>query len=266
MQQPLLETLSNHHTQRQLTPHEVMRRLVTHDGWFAPLAWACDALATETFEHVLDAGGDRSDSPPSELWLYTSVDACYEASRDLNLGLYAGPLGGTNLFEHLPRAGGLTTIRVNPGLRAEHTWQWPEPSVETARLWGAAVALERELSTKGEWMTRLLDFDGYLVPISPDGTLVTVAGIGGMKNPALAFTTMDTLQTVITSRSAGPIAVLSGEHLFELLGRSESRGVDGLALVIGPKKIRPFDANACRSLAEIIASRVQRPADIDDPW
>jgi len=264
MQQPLLETLSNHHTRKQLTTHEVMRRLVTHDGWFAPLAWACDALATESFEHVLDAGGEL-EAPANELWLYTSVDVCYEASRDLNLGLYAGPLTGTELFERIPRQG-IASIRVNPGLRAEHTWEWPEPSVETARLWGAAVALERELSTKGEWMTRLLDFDGYLVPISPDGTLVTVAGIGGMKNPALAFTTMDTLQTVITSRSAGPIAVLSGEHLFELLGRSESRGVDGLALVIGPKKIRPFDANACRSLAEIIASRVQRPADIDDPW
>lgn len=256
-QQTLLDTLRNHHTHKQLTAHEVMRRLVTHDGWFAPLAWACDALATDSFEHVLDAGGDRCEAPPGELWLYTSVDACYEASRDLSLGLYAGPLAGTELFEHLPRQSSLASIRVNPGLRAEHTWQWPEPSIETARMWGAAVALERELETKGEWMTRLLDFESYLVPVSPEGTLVTAPGIGGLNNPALAFTAMDTLQTVITSRSAGPIAVISGAHLFELLGRSEARGVDGLVLVIGPRKVRPFDAAACRSLAEIIEARVR---------
>lgn len=145
---------------RQASPDAVMRELVSHDGWFAPGAWASEAFGTDTFDRAC-IWGERSTIPPGQLWLFTDPDGGpLVQARGVSPGFYVGPLRGSTLFAKLPE--GLTQIEVNPCSSPGKAWFIGAPGIPPSRTLGRAIALEQALVTGEGVVDRLIDYDGYI--------------------------------------------------------------------------------------------------------
>ncbi|HEX8186721.1 MAG TPA: hypothetical protein VF586_00090, partial [Pyrinomonadaceae bacterium] len=94
--------------------NDVMRALVSHRGWFVPLAlFGRDGGPDRRADSILMLGAEML-VPPGELWVFTDEEAARLAqAKGASLGTYAGRVAGTELF----RAVGpdSQTVRVNPG-------------------------------------------------------------------------------------------------------------------------------------------------------
>jgi hypothetical protein len=254
---PILAEFAN----KRATPHQVLRQLIGHDGWFAPLLWAGAACKTDKFEKICMYG--ESTLAADRLCLFTSADTAAAAQARYapngNLGLFAGPSPGVTLFEHLPR--GLKSVEINALLPPEQGFFLQGEGIDIARSLGKAIALERALFGKGDDVVeRLIDFDRYILLRGPNGAAATAVGAAGMKNPAMVFLADDAIEPV-RATSGGALAqhrpfVWSGEELFT---RFHELGVDGVLLLMDPKviKAKPLDGNVCSNLAQSVRDRAE---------
>jgi hypothetical protein len=242
--------------QQRATPEQVMRQLVTYTGWYAPLLWASDALNTEMFDSVYQ-WGDQSSIPADQLWLFTTPEAGKVALQRSSLGLYAGPLSGIELFEHIPQ--GVRAVEINPYSPPDQGWYVEGPTVEVARSWGRAMALERALTSGGpDTVKRLVEYDRYTILLTQQGSLAIAVGAAGMSNPGMLFTTGDAVDLAVAA--FGPTgatlqrAVLGGHDLFSQFDRL---GVDGFVLNIAGPMPYVLNAEVCKGLAASIEANAE---------
>ena len=243
--------------QKKASADEVMRALVSYDGWFAPGGWVTEAFGTNMFERAC-VWGERSTVPPGHLWLFTDPDGGLRVqARGGSPGFYVGPLRGSTLFEKLPE--GITQIEVNPCAPPDSAWFIGGGGVPLARLLGRAIALEQACVTGTGVVDRLLDYDGYLALLTPAKAIVTAVGAGGMKNPGLVFTTPDCCDAVLAGAGGGASSLtqisFTGEELF---GRFDTLGIDGLILNVkgpGPRKL--LSPEACQGLVQSLRDRAE---------
>lgn len=253
----ILETLRAF-GQKSASANQVMRALCEHAGWFAPVGYACAALKTNTFDNVTLWGNEARVNAGS-LYLFTDAAAGHVASAKVQLGPYASPLSGAELFAFLPA--GLRELYVNPGSPQEHGWYMADRALELGGLWGQAVRLERLLSgeSQGDLAESLFAFSGWTSFALPNGSIATAVGAAGLKNPAMIFTAPDcvdlALQNLGAQASTLQRVTSTGEALF---GAFPRMGVDGFLInPFGPGPCKVFETRVVEAILGSLEARLE---------
>jgi len=233
------------------TTDDVMRAMMNHDAWQAPVMYATQALGTTMFERISVWGNAASAFAPGELWLFTD-DAAANAfiAKGGHGGPYASPIQGWKLFGKVPD--NLTRVRVNPGSPPADTWGIEAGGMQLTRLWANAIELEWLLGHPDDRLAETVaNFGGYTAMVLPNGAIATAMGAGGMKNPGMLFTTPDCAQAVL--REMGPDMASKMKLIHtngrELFGKFSKLGVDGFVFnVRGPGTPQILPADACAAV------------------
>lgn len=228
---------------KQATPHEVMRALASHPGYFVPIGFA-PTLGRSEFERIVMCS-EKGGPPAGELYVFTD-EACLDLVSRQPLGSFVTPVSGIELFCALPEeAGPLTKLKVNPGGDLAHFWFVGAEALPLARLWGRAVRLETLLANpampKAALYAALRTFEAYTILVHPNDAVATAQGLGGFQNPAMVFTSPDSFERMQTQAPGTRAVHLAARELFELLPRA---GVDGIAFnPMGPGPQACFPIN-----------------------
>lgn len=255
-----LEVIRNYRGNRA-THHQLMRRLVSYDGWFVPIDVARRATGRAKFDTVC-MYGDTCRQPVDQLWLFSSADDAMQAhersAARTGHGLvpYAGPVSGIDVFATLGRDVRAVAIDIVGG--SDDKWLIEGPALDVARRWGQSLALERALQTCDDDMfVAMLGYDDYLVFETMDGSLATAPAADGSAYYVMAFTAIDAVELALM-RYTGTlrrIATRSGRELFANIAETASRGDGALGMVInlaGPTlPMLPFEPAVCSHLAEL---------------
>ncbi len=151
--------------------NEVLRSLISHRGWFAPLE-----MFYREGEEVIDIEkmvvvATEGYMKVGELWLFTDYESIMRASdAGAPIGSYGGTISGTELFGKIPAD--ITSIRVNPHSPREKNWSFFERgSVELARLWSEVITLEEKIE---QWqpdkpdLTALGNYRGFVTVVNAE--------------------------------------------------------------------------------------------------
>lgn len=242
-----LDTLARF-ANKQASPHEVMRALATHDGYFVPIGFA-PLLGRSLFERIVQLSPSGA-PPPGELYVFTD-EACLDLVVKQPLGNFVTPVSGLELLCALPDE--LVKLKVNPGGPLEHFWFVGKEAIPLARLWGRAARLEALLAdgatTREALAAALRTFEGFTILVHPNGAVATAQGLGGCRNPAMVFTSPDSFERVLAAAEGTRAAHLTGRELFELLPRA---GVDGLVFnPMGPGPQVAFPLSLVASVLQL---------------
>lgn len=233
----MLESYSRQHANM----NDVMRSLISHRGWFAPLGLFAQSGEPNRRVDSMMMLSTEAQITPGELWVFTDREAVLRAqAAGALLGSYAGGMAGTELFRAVPA--NTNTVRVNPGSPLEQTWIFMDGGgIEAGMIWADAVALEDSFE---QWRqngaadkTAFTDYRAFLTFDHSHGPVVTLPNNSGMSNPAAAFTAPDCadafLSEVDESLRAGLQQVtVSGKTLLE---KADVLGIDGLVInIFGP--------------------------------
>lgn len=138
-----LQTLAAY-SQGRADNNKVLRSLVSHRGWFAPLElFYTEGENKRRVEKVVIISAENQLQADS-MCLFTDYESVLRASEtNAPIGAYGGEMSGTELFGKIPA--GINKIRVNSYSPVERTWSFmDETSVELARLWSEVIALEEK--------------------------------------------------------------------------------------------------------------------------
>jgi hypothetical protein len=234
------------YSQKRAGTNDVMRSLISHRNWVAPLA-----LFAQGGEQVRRVDGALILSmepriPPGDLWVFTDREAILRAqSAGALLGSYAGSMAGTELFRNLPS--GTTTVRVNPGSPLEYTWTFRDGGIEAGKIWAGAIALEESFE---QWQqtgkpdkTAFINYQAFLTFDHVSGPVITLPGHSGMSNPAAAFTAPDCADMFLSElgeeqRAEMRRVTIDGNTL---LKQAPVLGIDGLIInAFGPGATYPL--------------------------
>jgi hypothetical protein len=135
--------------QKELGTEDVMRGLICHDDWLAPVVALPPGPDGVVVTETVVTYGAETRLPPGELWLFTEkryADAAQQ--KGALLGAYAAGLRGVDVFANVPK--GLNQIRVNPGAPEAENFHLGSPdAIELGRVWANAVLLERRVAAPG---------------------------------------------------------------------------------------------------------------------
>jgi hypothetical protein len=212
------------YARQQASKDDVMRALVEHDDWFAPVGLLPGDPAA--FEQLVTL--DSEGRAPEQLWLFTDEERA-RAGRGHALGVYGGPLPGPRVFEQL--ADRFPAVEVNPGSSVDERWTIARAAYRLATGWARAVGLERAFrGDRAELVRRLGDYDEFMVLVAEDNSLVRVP-LGADDDPfGLVFTTPDFRDACVREladeerRRVRSVAV-RGTDLFPRLAQLGVRGV-----------------------------------------
>jgi hypothetical protein len=229
------------YSQKRANTNDVMRALVSHRHWVAPLAlFAQGAEQTRRVKSLLVLSTEAH-IPPDELWIFTDQEAALRAqSVGAQVGSMASGMAGTELFRKI--APHTKTVRVNPGSPLEYTWTLRDGGgIEAGKTWADAIAFEDDFErwrqTGKPDKTAFINYQAFLTFDNAANRVITLPGHSGMANPAAAFTAPDCadafLSELTTDQSAQMLRVTTGgNRLFE---QAPVLGIDGLIInVFGP--------------------------------
>jgi hypothetical protein len=241
---------------KEVTMEQVVRALISYDGWLVPASFAVDATGLTKFAQGYVFGDCTSgcDVPANELWIYTDSDAAdYAVAKGGRLGFYSGGLRGTQVFAALPASA--SALQINPGCKPTETWYFGRDAFSLAALWARAIAIEARLGEPDspENFAALLAHPGYVFFIHPEqNAIATAPGFDGMKNPALVFTAIDSAQALEREHPHLQRQVVDGRTLFPHLLK---QGVDGVVFnILGPGPQVTRDLAFCHALAAAAAT------------
>jgi hypothetical protein len=221
--------------------NEVVRSLVSHQGWLVSLEFAAQGVEQTRSVESLEILSTEARLPSDELWIFTDRKAAYLAqAKGALLGTYAGGIKGTELFRKI--ASEIKTVRVNPGSPREQTWIFQDGGgIEAAKLWADAISLEESFA---QWqqtgepdMSALKSYQGLLMFNHSSGPVITLPNQFGMSNAAVAFTAPDCADRFLSKlseeqRAAFERVTIDGERLLKI---APQLGIDGLIFnVFGP--------------------------------
>jgi hypothetical protein len=241
------------YSRKEASTNEVMRSLMLHEGFLAPVLYAARISGGNVFQPVVILGSGMS-LPAHELWLFTDDEATQAPlALGLELGPYAAGLLGRILFAALPST--VVEVRINHGSDPSQAWVIGPGSFPMVRLWAAAIELEQALATTSDTpdarlLSLLKGFEGYLLPLQQSHAVATAASVAGLVCPAVACTTPDSYARFVASlgdegRGLRQLGV-AGADLFASLAK---HGVDGILFnPQGPGPTRAFPLALCSAV------------------
>jgi hypothetical protein len=232
------------YSQNRANTNEVMRSLISHRHWVAPLSVFAQGVEQTRRVKSLLVLSTEAHIPADELWIFTDQEAALRAqSAGAQLGSMASGMAGTELFRKI--ASHTKTVRVNPGSPLEYTWTLRDGGgIEAGKVWADAIALEEDFErwrqTGKPDKTAFINYPAFLTFDNAANRVITLPGHSGMSNPAAAFTAPDCAETFLSNFSeeqrAGLLRVTVGGN--RLLEQSPVLGIDGLIInAFGPGAI-----------------------------
>ncbi len=229
------------YSEKHATTNEVMRGLVTYRGWFVPGGlFALSGEPSRRVKSMLMLSHENL-VPSGELWIFTDEESARLATaKGASVGTYAGGMAGTELFQIIDAS--FHTVYVNPCAPVERTWLFQQGSASTVgKLWAEAIALEEKFENwrqAGQPDRATLESQrAILVFDHLSGPIVTLPNLGGLSNPAAAFTAPDCAEKFLSELSEGERTSIKqvevdGKRLLELPAVC---GVDGFLFnLFGP--------------------------------
>jgi hypothetical protein len=248
----------NAYKRRHATIHNLMRSMLSHEGWFVPLNWIKRYLPDRKASARLLPLNEEGEWPvDGHLWLFTDEEEAYAASEAGNaLGGYSGPLSGNEVFGGLAK--GITEVHINPAAPPWRSLVLDEPKLEFVLAWVNAFRLEGVLMTKPAELETWLRKAIYVVPVDPKKRTAHVVRVESMPgNYVAAFTAPDRVHAFIGGldpevRAATSVTVLSAPQLF---GMASQLPVAGVALNADSPPCIVFPPARCRELATPLTTK-----------
>ncbi len=134
---------------KKLGLSDVMRGLMCHEGWLAPVMCLPPGPDGNVVTDRIVTYGMETHLPPGELWLFTEERYAQAAQeKGAALGPYAAGLRGVDVFANVPE--GIQKVMVNPGSREQEGFFLGDSNaVALGRVWAEAVKLERRVCQPG---------------------------------------------------------------------------------------------------------------------
>lgn len=208
---------------------QVMRALVTHDGWYVPVLFADRVWGQTRFERELVF----ADAEPTQvLNVFTDQESAMLADGQ-PIGVYGGPVSGHRLMAGLDP--GLDALIVNPASPREHQWYIAAGGFSIAVNWATAIVVEGALASRGNGPVPAAELLGHRYQLLLEQSTHALAkiylpDIDGVV--AVAFTATDRVEEFVASlpmqtRGQADIAEVGGAQLFDMM-----RGIGAAGLVI----------------------------------
>jgi hypothetical protein len=211
---------------------EVMRALVSHDGWYVPAAFADRAWGQTTFESTVLLG----DAQPNPVLTVFTDRASAKHAEGQPLGAFGGPVAGVRLMRVLD--GNLAALFVNPASPREQQWYIAAAGFDIAITWATAIVVERVLAERGDGPVPAQELLGHRYQLllerpSQARAEVHLPDLGGPF--AVCFTAADRVDEFLqslpaTARPLAETAAIDGPQLFDMLYEA---GVTGLVVNAG---------------------------------
>ena len=233
---------------------DVVRALLAHDGWYAPMLWLDEAFPErKVYDDMIPTPALGQAPAPGRLWLFTGADQVHAAiEAGAAFGAAGGPVPGVEVFGAL--GGGVAEIQVNPSGPAEHGWSVgvDEAVREFLARWISALRVETSLNESAEDLgMRLAAFEHYVVPVDDTGRPRVVALQKPPGNYVMAFTAPD-LYAAHQKRDSGVTgaADMTAAMLFQL---ADYDGVDGVVLDMKESDSFVLPQDLCSAVLKLIA-------------
>ncbi|NUR25741.1 MAG: hypothetical protein HOV83_07810 [Catenulispora sp.] len=242
------------HASGHASRSDVVRALLAHDGWYAPMMWLDEVFPQRKVYDRMIPGPALGQAPgPGRLWLFTGADQV-QAAIDAGGAFEAagGPLPGLEVFGALTRA--VSEVRVNPAAPAEQEWLMgvDDELLDYLGRWISALRVEAALLDSSEDLgPRLAGFEHYVVPIDETGRPRVVSMEHPPGNYVMAFTAPD-LHIEHQKRDAGVTggADMAAAALFQL---ADYDGVDGVVLNMKEADSFVLPTDLCQAVLKLIA-------------
>lgn len=233
---------------------DVVRALLTHDGWHAPMLWLDETFPDrKVYDSMIPTPALGQAPAPGGLWLFTDA-AQVQVAIDAGAAFAAaaGPVRGVDLFGAL--GSGVSEVRVNPAGPAEQAWSLGVDSavVDFLDRWISALQIEASLNESADDLGhRLAGFEHYVVPVDDTGRPRVVALQKPPGNYVMAFTAPD-LYTAHQQRDSGVTgaADMAAATLFQL---ADYDGVDGVVLDMKESDSFVLPQDLCDAVLKLIA-------------
>jgi hypothetical protein len=227
-----LERFAQRSPATQADIDEVMRTLVTHDGWYVPVAFADRAWGQTTFESTVLLG-DAAPNPALNVFTGRTEALLAEGEP---LGAFGGPVAGVRVMRVLDS--NLSALFVNPASPREHQWYIAAAGFDIAVTWATAIIVERVLAERGDGPAPALELLGhrYHVLLERPTQVRAEIHLPDLGGPfAVCFTAADRIDEFLQSlppaaRPLADISSIDGPRLFDLLYEA---GVTGLVVNAG---------------------------------
>ena len=233
---------------------DVVRALLAHDGWYAPMMWLDEAFPDrKVYDSMIPTPALGRAPGPGRLWLFTDADQV-RAAIDAGAAFAAagGPVRGVELFGVL--GAGVSEVRVNPAGPAEQGWSLGVDDAVRDFLarWIGALEVETSLIDGADDLgPRLAAFEHYVVPVDDTGRPRVVALQKPSGNYVMAFTAPD-LFAAHQQRDTGVsgAADMAAATLFQL---ADYDGVDGVVLDMTESDSFILPRDLCDAVLKLIA-------------
>jgi hypothetical protein len=240
------------HSQKKLEPTAVMRALVEHDAWLAPI----HALVRSPTEPLIAyADRDRALLATHQLNVFTDREAADLAAEKFGrapMGTYVTGIHGTELFGNLIKVPALAPalmLQVNPGSPTEVQWFVERNAFALCGIWSNAVLLERAISSSASgWAQAMKLYPGWLVVLGKSDNALVRINMREKGEHALIFSAPDLADNFLkglpnNGGSACKTVAVTGEQLFKFVEKS---GVKGFVVNASSAQTRVFEASVCR--------------------
>lgn len=219
------------YSQQHRSDNQILRALLESNTWYAPAAYAADALGRTAFDRVIVS--TRQEALPAGGMVYFTD---FEAAQEANLpASFAGEIAGVDLFDTLDSTQ-VNRLIVNYGLPAAQTFYADSGAFPLLRQWSASIRLEQQLKAAAHDGAAFpfrgaRQHPGFIVLVrKADNHLHTgqVTGLAG--DCAIAFTAPDHFEGYWDkldpeTRESAKAVEVSGERLFAALAGSGLAGV-----------------------------------------
>ncbi|GAA2053018.1 hypothetical protein GCM10009839_70920 [Catenulispora yoronensis] len=250
---PVTEVLADYaggHASRS----DVVRALLAHDGWYAPMLWLNEAFPErKVYDRMIPTPALGQAPGPGRLWLFTGPDQV-QAAIDAGAAFAAagGPVPGTELFGALTRAA--SEVRVNPAAPAEQEFLMgvDDELLDYLARWIDAVLVEAALLESTEDLgPRLAAFEHYIVPVDETGRPRVVTMEQPRGNHVMAFTAPDLFMDH-QKRDGGVTggAEMAAKALFQL---ADYDGVEGVVLNMTETDSFVLPTDLCQAVLKLIS-------------
>jgi hypothetical protein len=232
---------------------DVVRALLTHDGWYAPMSWLDEVFpGRKVYDSMIPTPALGLAPGPGRLWLFTDAGQV-QAAIDAGAAFAAagGPVRGVELFGAL--TAGVSDVRVNP-VGSEQAWDLGIDAavLEFLARWIGAVEVEAALlGGTDDLGSRLAAFQHYVVPVDDTGRPRVVGLQHPPGNYVMAFTAPD-LFLEHQQRDGGVTggADMGAAALFQL---TDYDGVDGVVLDMKEHDSFILPEDLCHAVLKLIA-------------